>query len=120
MFPPYLLEKLVVHGSLKNNASGFEVKLKNIVDTGTVSGLGPLVVDDITYAPGDVTLKVGGAEKVGDQISRTSPLPVRAYAEIQVEVKGTPLQPGAHKLSFQVLTFEAGRLQFSVTETLSE
>lgn len=120
MFPSYLLEKLVVRGSLKNNASGFEIKLKNIVDSGTMSGMGPLVVDDTPYPPQDVTLKIGGVEKSGDQITRNEPMSVQSYVEIFVNVKGTPLQPGSHKLSFQVQTFEAGRLQFSVTETLSE
>jgi hypothetical protein len=120
MFPSYLLEKLVVRGSLKNNASGFEIKLKNIVDSGTLSGMSPLVVDDVTYPPQDVTIRVGDVEKSGDKISRNESMSVRAYVEILVSVKGAPLQPGAHKLTFQVQTFEAGRLQFSVTETLSE
>ena len=120
MFPSYLLEKLVVRGSLKNNASGFEVKLKNIVDSGTLSGMGPLVVDENTYPPQDVTIRVGDVEKVGDKISRNEPMSVRSFVEILVSVKGLPLQPGKHKLSFSVQTFEAGRLQFSVTENLSE
>jgi hypothetical protein len=120
MFPSYLLEKLVVRGSMKNNASGFEIKLKNIVDSGTLCGMSPLVVDDNPYPPQDVILKVGEVEKSGDQITRNEPMSVRSYVEILVSVKGTPLKPGSHKLTFQVQTFEAGRLQFSVTETLTE
>jgi len=120
MFPSYLLEKLVVRGSLKNTASGFEVKLKNIVDSGTLSGMGPLVVDEVTYPPQDVILKIGEVEKIGDKITRNEPMSVRSFVEILVSVKGSPLPAGAHKLSFSVQTFEAGRLQFSVTENLSE
>ena len=47
MFPASLLARLFVKGSLKNTENGFEMKLKNIIDSGTLVGLGPLVVDDI-------------------------------------------------------------------------
>jgi hypothetical protein len=41
MFPSYLLQKVYVKGSLKNNEDGYEFALKNIVDTGTLVGIEP-------------------------------------------------------------------------------
>ncbi len=120
MFPSSMLAKLFVKGSLKNIEDGFELKLKNIIDSGTLVGMGPLVVDDTSFAPAVVRVKVGEKEVTGDQITRTAPIAVRAFSEIRVRVQGAPLQPGDHKLTLQVFSNEAGKLQFSVTEPLSE
>lgn len=119
MFPSSMLAKLFVKGSLKNTEDGFELKLKNIIDSGTLVGMGPLVIDEASYAPGVCQVKVGEKEVGGDQITRSAPISVRAFSEIRVRVKGEPLQPGEHKLTLQVFTNEAGKLQFSVSEPLS-
>ena len=120
MFPSSMLAKLFVKGSLKNTADGFELKLKNIIDSGTLIGIGPVVVDEASYTPDTCRVKVGEKETSGDQITRSMPVPVRAFAEIRLRVQAAPLQPGEHKLTLQVFTNEAGKLQFSVTEPLTE
>ncbi len=45
MFPPFVLAKIYVKGSLKNTEKGFEFTLKNVVDSGTVVELGPITAD---------------------------------------------------------------------------
>lgn len=120
MFPSSMLAKLFVKGSLKNTEDGFELKLKNIIDSGTLIGMGPLVVDGKSFAPSMCRIKVGEKEINGDQLSRTEIMPVRAFAEIRLRVQAAQLEPGEHTLVMQVFTNEAGKLQFSVTEPLSE
>jgi hypothetical protein len=120
MFPSSMLAKLFVKGSLKNTEDGFELKLKNIIDSGTLIGMGPLIVDEGSFAPNVCRIKVGDREISGDQLTRSTPLSVRAFAEIRLRVQTAGLQPGEHKLTLQVFTNEAGKLQFSVTEPLSE
>jgi hypothetical protein len=119
MFPSSMLAQLFVKGSLKNTETGFEFKLKNIIDSGTLVGMGPLGVDDSSVAPADVTVKVGEKVLRGDQISASSPLPIRSYTEAVLSVAHAPLPAGPHKLTLQLLTREAGRLQFSVSETIA-
>ncbi len=120
MFPSSMLAKLFVRGSLKNTEEGFELKLKNIIDSGTLVGMGPLVVDEASYPPAACQIKVGEKEVTGDQLTRSAPLSVRAFTEIRLRIKGEQLPPGEHKITMQVFTNEAGKLQFSVTEPLSE
>jgi hypothetical protein len=120
MFPSSMLAKLFVKGSLKNTETGFELKLKNIIDSGTLIGMGPVVVDEATYPPAACSIKVSDKEISGEQLSHTTPMPVRAFAEITLRVQAERLQPGEHKLTLQVFTNEAGKLQFSVTEPLTE
>ncbi len=119
MFPSSMLAGLVVKGSLRNTTNGFEIRLKNNIDSGTITGLGPLGVDETIVAPDHVVLRVGTKELRGDALSYRSPLPVGVMSEIKVEVEGEPLPPGQHKLSFQLMTAEAGRLVFSVNEVVS-
>lgn len=119
MFPSSMLAQLFVKGSLKNTETGFEFKLKNIIDSGTLIGFGPLGVDDGSVAPDAVTVRVGEKVLRGDQISTSSPLPIRSYTEAVLTVAHAPLAEGPHKLTFMLLTREAGRLQFSVSEKIA-
>lgn len=119
MFPASMLAQLYVKGSLKNTSDGFEFKLKNIIDSGTLVGLGPLGVDESSYAPETMTIKIGERVMRGDEISHSTPLPVRSYSEIFMTVTGAPLSVGGHKLTIQMVTREVGRLQFSVNETIA-
>ena len=120
MFPSYVLSNLFVKGSLKNTSAGFTFSIRNNIDNGTVSGLGPLTVDELSFDPGQITLKIKDRIMQADEISNAKPFPVYVLSEIEFEVHGDPLSPGEHRLGFIIHTFEAGRLQFNITERLSE
>ena len=119
MFPSSLLAKVFVKGSLRNTENGFEFKLKNIIDSGTLIGLGSLSVDAATYPPAAMMIKVGEKEARGDTIARTAPFPVRAFSEINIKVEGAPLEAGVHKMVVLIYTREVGRLQFTVDEPVA-
>ncbi len=120
MFPSYILTNLFVKGSLTNTPTGFAMKLKNIIDSGTVVGLGPLTVDESSFPPEKIILKVKDRSMRADQITSASTLPVYVMSEIEITVEGVPLASGEHKIGFLIHTREAGRLQFSVTQALAE
>ena len=75
MFPPFILAKLYVKGSLKNTENGFEFSLKNIIDSTMLSGIGPITVGDKTYEGSAVKMALGDKEWQGDQISKTNLVP---------------------------------------------
>lgn len=119
MFPPSLLARLFVQGSLKNNPNGFEFKLKNIIDSGTITGMGPLSVGDATIAAARTSVRIGEDDIPGDRVSFNHPIYARAGVEIRVSVQSDPLPPGPHKITMQIYTLEAGKLSLTVTEPLS-
>lgn len=119
MFPPSLLARLYVKGSLKNTETGFEMKLKNIIDSGTITGLSALTVDDVTYQPAQVQVKIGDNVTTADLITREHPMVARAMLEIHIAVTGEQLTPGPHKITLVIMTREAGKLQFSITEAVA-
>jgi hypothetical protein len=120
MFPSYVLENLFVKGSLKNTESGFKFKLKNTIDSGTVTGMGPLTVDDKSYDIERITLNINSRPVRGNQITNMAPLIVNILSEIDFSVEGEPLEPGSHRLGFLFHVQEAGRMQFNITESLTE
>ncbi len=119
MFPSFILAKLYITGSLKNNETGFEMKLKNNLDSATLTGLGTMKVDDASYAPDVCRVKIGAVEKRGNEITRQSSFPVRVGNEIVMQIDGAPLAAGSHKVSFQIYTQEIGLVQFSVTDAVA-
>ena len=58
MFPPFVLAKIYVQGSLKNTEKGFEFNLKNVVDSGTLVELGPITVDGKAYEAAALTIVI--------------------------------------------------------------
>jgi hypothetical protein len=113
-----MLARLFIKGSLKNQPNGFSFQLKNIIDSGTVIGVGAITVDEQGYEPSQITLKIGETETPAISISRENPLYARSMAVIEVRVQAEPLAPGPHSLAMQIQTREAGRLQFTASDTL--
>lgn len=119
MFPPTILTKLYVKGSLKNNDQGFQFELKNVVDSGTLIELGPITVDGTPYDAASLTVVTSREERTGDQVTRTNPLPVYLGMLLALSIKGEPLGAGEHSINVSVLTREIGRLKFDLKDNLA-
>ena len=118
MFPPFILAKLYVKGSLKNTATGFEFSLKNILDATMSSGIGPIVAGDQSYEGAAITLAMGDKQWQGDQISRTCQVPVKMGVPLRVLVRGEPLAAGAQRISVTATTSDIGQIKFDVKDNI--
>jgi hypothetical protein len=116
MIPTYMLAKVYVKGSLKNNENGFELAVQNVVDSATLVGIGPLVVDGTSYPPEAITLVSSRGEWRGDALSYRNPAPFSFGAQARVLVQGHTLPPGEHSLTLTTQVGEAGRVQFTVKD----
>ena len=119
MFPSFVLTKLYVKGSLKNNEKGFQFDLKNVVDSGTLVEIGPITVDDKSYEAAFITVVTSNQERTGDQVTRTNPLPVYLGMLFSLRVNGDPLTPGEHTFNVSILTREIGRIKFDFQDTVA-
>lgn len=118
MFPPFVLAKLYVKGSLKNTADGFEFSLKNIIDATMLSGIGPIVVDGNTYDGAALTVSVGDKEWQGDEVSKTNLVPVKMGVPLRLRVLGEPLPAGDAKVSVTATTSDIGKIKFDIKDTI--
>ncbi|MGB9879480.1 MAG: C-glycoside deglycosidase beta subunit domain-containing protein [Anaerolineae bacterium] len=118
--PAFLLKKLYVKGSLKNTATGFEFTIQNTLAPGTIVDLGSLQVDGVTYQPEQVRVILSDGRNVpATEVSAQSPMRFAVGDKVTVQVAGTPLSTGAHKLMLSPKTKEAGVLEISAEDTIA-
>lgn len=119
MIPSFLLAKLYVKGSLKNNESGFEFSLKNIIDSTMLIGIGPITVGEKDYEGEAITITVGDKTVNGAQLSRSNSIPVRMGVPMSVSVAGEQLPAGPQKITVAATTSEIGRIKFDINDSLA-
>jgi hydroxymethylglutaryl-CoA reductase (NADPH) len=119
LVPSFLLKKLYVKGSFKNNSNGFELALRNTLAPGTLIGISPLKIDGRNVPLEKILISTGDAAPVrASDISATAPqlFPLNAFVKFRVEDQ--PLAPGPHRLTVEVKTKEAGDLKLDAEDTI--
>jgi hypothetical protein len=119
MIPSFLLAKLYVKGSLKNNESGFEFALKNIIDSTMLIGIGPISVAGKDYEGQAITMTVGDKTVSGAELSRSNSVPVRMGVPLKVAVAGDKLASGSQKVSVAATTSDIGKIKFDFSDTVA-
>ena len=115
---PSLLDRVYVRGSLKNTETGYEFKLKNNIDNGTLSGVKSLTVDGNSVPLSTVILQTSAGEKPAEEITYRTPLPLYYNSEASVRIAGEPLLPGAHSLVLALAVYEAGSIQLKINDEI--
>ena len=118
MIPSFLLAKLYVKRSLKNNESGFEFALKNIIDSTMLTGIGPITAGGRDYAGGAIRMTLGDKTVSGAELSRQNPIPVRMGNPIKVAVTGGQLPAGIQKITVTATTSDIGKIKFDISDTI--
>jgi hypothetical protein len=118
MIPSFLLAKLYVKGSLKNNDNGFEFSLKNIIDSTMLIGIGPITVGEKSYEGESITMTVADKTVNGAELSRNNSIPVRMGVPLKVAIAGDKLAAGAQKVSVSATTSDIGKIKFDVSDTV--
>jgi chorismate synthase len=116
---PQLLEKVFVRGSLKNTETGFEFKLKNVVDSGTIGGIKGLMVDGNPIPVSAITVRSPNIERKAEEITYQNPLPLNYGSEITLHASADPLAAGAHELVLTMVAIEAGKLDLKISMELA-
>jgi hypothetical protein len=119
MIPSFLLAKLYAKGSLKNNDSGFEFNLKNIIDSTTLVGIGPVVAGEKSYESDAISLIVAEKLYKGDELTQQNSIPVRMGVAITVKIVGDKLPAGLQKISVSATTRDIGKIKFDISDKVS-
>ncbi len=119
VIPTFLLKKLYVKGSFKNNPTGFEIALRNTLAPGTLIGISPLKIDGRDVPLDKILIAAGDAAPVrASDISLTAPRQFPLNIVIKFQVEDQPLAPGPHHLTVQVNTKEAGELKIDAEDSI--
>jgi hypothetical protein len=117
MFPSFILARLYVKGSLKNDDQGFEFSLQNNIDSATLVNVGPIIVDGDVYEAANLKVISKNQERNGDQISRENSFPIQIGAQFRIVVPGKSLAPGEHHIKLTANTREIGKVKFDFKDT---
>ncbi len=111
------LQKLYVKGSLQNQDDGFVFQLKNLIDSGSISGILKLTVDGEEKSMDGVTITLGEKTRAVGDITWSSSLYVYYGATLTIFIPGA-LQAGEHTIVLQVNAPELGQLSLPVSDTI--
>ena len=114
---PEMLKRLYVKGSLKNQDEGFVFQVKNLIDSGSVSGLAKLAVDTQERPLDGVTIQIGDKVRLAAEITWSSPLYIGYGSVLTMYVPGK-LEPGEHTVTLQFNVPELGRVSLPITDVV--
>ena len=117
MIPKFMLKKLYVQGSLKQDEEEYTFQLLNNLYPGTVKEVEYIKVDDQELDHKTVSIFVNENKIEVADISEKNPFKLTKGDTFVFKVKGK-LSPGAHTFGFSLKTIEAGTIAFDVEDKL--
>jgi hydroxymethylglutaryl-CoA reductase (NADPH) len=114
--PSFLLKRLYVKGSLRNNTEGFQFDLKNTLGSGYGNELSPLVLDGQELPQEFCYYLADSVPVCFTAVSKSSPFTLAMNKGLTMLVKGTTLTPGPHKLKVSFMAEGIGKLSFEVID----
>ena len=115
---PELLNRMYVPASLQNRDEGFSFQVKNLIDSGSISGALKIAVDGEERPLEGATIQVGNKTRALTEITWSSSIYLSYGDTATVYVPG-PLEPGEHTIDLRVNVAEIGGLTFSFTDKMS-
>lgn len=117
--PAFLLKRLYVKESLRNNDQGFQFELKNTLGSGYGNELLPLTLDGAELPRESSYLILDGEEVPFPTVSPDRPFTMAMNRTVTISVKGMTLSEGAHKIGFSFVAQGLGKLSFEVADLVS-
>ncbi len=120
LVPSFILKRLYVKGSLRNNTDGFEFNLKNTLGSGYAREMLPLSLDGQEVPLERSFFLLDGKQVPFTAVSNGTPFTLALNKTSTLLVKGTALAPGLHKLGIGFVVQGLGNMSFDIADTLSE
>jgi len=118
--PSFLLRRLYVKGSLRNEPPGFAFDLSNTLGSGYADQVLPLHVDGNVIPPDVCAFVVDGASIRFDGVTAANPMTLGMNATLTVRVDGRSLDPGEHTIELAFIVTGMGEMRFDVKDTLRD
>ncbi|MGC9780207.1 MAG: hypothetical protein HZR80_13260 [Candidatus Heimdallarchaeota archaeon] len=115
MIPKFMLKKLYLKGSLKQEGEEISFQLLNTIYPATIIGLDPLKIDEKEFDASKIKVIVNEKEINLDSISEENPFKLTKGDTFTFKVSGK-LELGKHTIDFSLFTKEAGKIAFDVED----
>ena len=118
--PGFLLKKIYIRGSLRNDDEGFQFQLKNSLGSGHTCKLLPLTLDGVELPQEDSFFSVEAASVCFNAVSPARPIALTKDTPTTVQVKGRTLAQGPHKVGMGLDLEGIGEVWLSVEDVVQE
>jgi hypothetical protein len=117
--PAFLLRRLYVKGSLREENGGFAFDLKNSLGSGYAEQVLPLTVDGEAMPVEQAAFIVDGETIRFDQVSSEKPITLGMNKTVTITVDGRTLAEGKHKIGIGFMVTGMGKMEFDVTDAIT-
>lgn len=117
--PSFLLKRLYVKGSLRNNAHGFQFEIENKLGSGYGTELKPLTLDGQTIPLEDSSFLRDSSEISFSEVSRDNPFTLPMNKRLIIQVRGVTITGGAHRIGMSFIAEGLGLLSFEISDIVS-
>lgn len=117
--PSFILRRLYVKQSLRNNSGGFQFELRNTLGSGYGVDIFPLTLDGKELPKADSFFIFDSQEVSFEIISKENPFTLPMNKSIRIIHKGVTLPEGVHKVGFSFSAQGLGKLGFEFSDTVS-
>ena len=117
--PAFILRRLYVKKSLKNNERGFEFRLMNRLGSGYAYKLLPLTVDGLEMPAERSFFTLDESETSFADVSEENTFALTMNKSITVRVDGKTLEPGPRKIGMGFVVPGLGALKFDFTDVVA-
>jgi hypothetical protein len=118
--PAFLLRRLYVKGSLRNDDGGFVFDLKNSLGSGYAEQVLPLTVDDEDVPVDATSFTVGDETSSFSDVSAERPMTLAMGRAVTIRVAGRTLAAGKHKIAMGFIVTGMGEMRFDVTDAIAD
>ncbi len=118
--PSFLLRKLYLKGSLKNNDTGFEFQLRNSLGSGYAHKMSPLELDDEVIPIQFCFFWQNNELKCFSEVSQSNTFTLAMNRDITIQVDNKNLDSKPHKVTMSFDVPGLGTLKFDFTDQIDE
>ena len=116
--PAFLLRRLYVKGSLRNDNGGFAFDLKNSLGSGYAESVLPLTIDGVEVPIASASFVTDGETLPFLDVSADRTMTLGMNKVVTVTVEGRTLAPGKHKIGIGFIVTGMGKMEFDVTDAI--
>ena len=118
--PAFLLRRLYVKGSLRNQDGGFAFDLMNGLGSGYAERVLPISVDGVELPLDSAAFTVDGETVSFAEVSAERTMTLGLNKAVTISVSGRTLGDGKHKVGMGFVVTGMGEMQFDVTDVIGD
>jgi len=118
--PSFLLRRLYVKGSLRNEDGGVAFDLSNTLGSGYADQVLPLRLDGEDIDSSSCAFVIEGQQLRFDEISAERPMTLAMNGALSVRVEGRTLAAGEHTVELAFIVTGMGEMRFDVKDTVHD